>query len=112
MKDPILEILFRDLEDVLRDNMFDPTDHVLDLIWFEMSKEDSFYWDATGESLDYSKCMRDYMLQRTPENLSSLDSCRIKLYRLAAFSAASVYESQCWQASNDTRTDDDMEDYG
>ena len=112
MKDPILEILLDELPDVLRGDMFDPEDHILDKIWWELSKDHSFHYDATSQSTEYSGLVRDYMIKRTPRILASLDYCTMKLYRLAAYSVAEQYESECWLASNDTRTDNDPRDYG
>jgi hypothetical protein len=112
MKDPILEILLDNLNEVIRGDMFDPQDVILDIIWWELSKDHSFHYDATSQSTEYSGLVREYMIKRTPRILSSLDYCTTKLYRLDAYSVAEQYESECWLASNDTRTDDDPQDYG
>jgi len=112
MKDPILEILLDNLGEVIRGDMFDPQDNILDTIWWELSKDHSFHYDATSQSTEYSGLVRDYMIKMTQPLQHSLNYCTIKLYRLAAYSVAENYESECWLASNDTRTDNDPEDYG
>ena len=112
MKDPILEILLDNLNEVIRGDMFDPQDAILNAIWWELSKDHSFHYDAASQSTEYSGLVRSYMIKMTPALLHSLNYCTIKLYQQAAYSVAEQYESECWLASNDTRTDDDPQDYG